>query len=307
MIPSSFVSPIKGIAGRVQTWLANSRGFARLRRRIMAHLPFPVLESDVHDIVYANWVVPVRALAGVIPPGVEIVEADGSTILAVLTYAHGHFGPALAGPLRRLFPSPLQSNWRLYVRSIDGKACAVPTVLFLANIFDSALYAVGTRMFSDVMLAHHAARFEHHRTGEGSVSRASGPGSAPAWEICGREATAVILPAAFKPFFPDHQAAVRWLCLQDAAIARVEGTNALARSDIDLPIDIASAEPLVAATGDPGPSLSALGATGASFCFRIPAVRFRVLSESLMRRGLKDQARATASMLKPSGSSTKAA
>lgn len=137
-----YTAPGSGFTARWQNHLANAVTLKRLRRTTFGRLPFPVLESDVRDVVYANWIVPTAAVAHHVPSGVSIVEADGMTILTVLTYRHGHFGPKLAGLLRRWFPSPLQSNWRLYVRSIDGQLPPVPTVLFLANIFDTAMHAL---------------------------------------------------------------------------------------------------------------------------------------------------------------------
>ena len=58
---------------------------------------------------------PARNLASVVPPGVSLIQEGGHTLLTVLTYRHGHFGPAFLGPLRKLLPSPLQSNWRVYL------------------------------------------------------------------------------------------------------------------------------------------------------------------------------------------------
>jgi len=248
-----------------------------------AHLPFPVLESDVRNIIYANWIVPLTTVEYLIPPGVEVVEIEGETILTVLTYSHGHFGPSIAGIFRRFFPSPLQSNWRLYVKAIAGTAPTSPTVLFLANIFDSGLYAVGTRVFSDVMLSHRAMQFEHRRTGNAWITRVSGNGSAPSWEMRTLETVEAGLPSAFAAFFLDYTEALRSLCLQDAAIAPIPDIKKLAISEIELPIDIRSATPLLVETYSPGSLLKRLGATSRPFCFRVPNVTFRVLSEKPMK------------------------
>jgi len=278
-----FVSPDAGIAGMIQGRMANASGFRRLRRATLGALPFPVLESHVHDIVYANWVVPFDAVARHVPDGVTVASAGGMTVLTILTYRHGHFGPALAGPLRRCFPSPLQSNWRLYVTSIGGRTPSVPTVLFLANVFDSALYALGTRLFSDVMLAHHAWRFDHRRTPVGWVSRVDGGrGSAPGWELAGYEADSHDLPSVFAPFFADTGTAIDTLCLQDAAIAPIADTNGLARADISLPIDCRTVVPLTVRQYAPGDLLRAFGAVDTPYCFRVPRVKFRALSETVI-------------------------
>lgn len=280
-----YTAPATGFTARWQNRLANAVPLKRLRRATLGRLPFPVLESDVRDVVYANWIVPTAAVAHHVPPGVAIVEADGMTILTVLTYRHGHFGPALAGPLRRCFPSPLQSNWRLYVDTIDGHAPPASTVLFLANIFDTATHAMGTRLFSDVMVAHHGRNFVHRCTPDGWTSGVDRGGSAPDWTLTGGTAPVATLPPAFARFFPDHRAALDRLCLQDAAIAAVADIDALAWSDIDLPIDVTTIVPLDVTSFRPGAALRSFGATAVPFCFRVPGVRFRALSERILRQG----------------------
>ena len=102
---------------------------------------------------------PAAAARALVPPRMTLATREVRVLLTVLSYRHGHFGPALAGPLRRLFPSPLQSNWRLYVDALDGAPLPAPTVFFLANVFDGALYALGTRLFSDALPSHLARRF----------------------------------------------------------------------------------------------------------------------------------------------------
>jgi hypothetical protein len=279
MPQQDFVSPSDGLAGWLQNRLANAEWIKSLRRMIMARLPFMILESDVREIVYANWRVPVASMARFIPPGVEVMEADGWTVLTVLTYKHGHFGPWLAGPLRRIFPSPLQSNWRLYVTRIGGVAPDRPTVLFLANIFDNVLYAVGTRMFSDAMLAQHASDFEHEYRQGRWMSRVAAQAG---WHIRGGRAQQAVLPGPFQAFFKTYDEALRLLCLQDAAIAPVAGTDRLALAGIELPIDVATAVPLAVEAYEAGGLLTEFGATEMPFCFCVPQVKFRVISEQLM-------------------------
>lgn len=278
MAHNRFESPDRGPLGQLQNLLANSVGLARLRRAVFSRLPFPVLASDVRDVVYASWVVPLADVAGEIPPGVEVLARDGRTIVTALTYRHGGFGPVLAGPLRRLFPSPRQSNWRLYLAKPG-------VVLFVKNVFDSALYALGTRMFSDALPSHHAARFDLASDAAGCRLEIGGPGSAPGLALEAVTAAARALPPEFAPFFADWDEAVRFLCLQDAAVARIEGEAGLAYAEIDLPIDLGKVQPLAATACAPGDWLAARGVAGQPFCFRVPAVPFRVLSE-VVKAGL---------------------
>jgi hypothetical protein len=96
--PNRFVSPATGLIGAFQNGIARAAWLRRFRRAVMRHLPFLRLASDVHDVVYFNWLVPVSAVHGLIPPGIEIEERGGFTVLTVLTYRHGHFArPSLTG------------------------------------------------------------------------------------------------------------------------------------------------------------------------------------------------------------------
>jgi hypothetical protein len=278
MTHNRFRSPDPGVWGQFQNWLANNGRLRATRRAVFSRLPFPVLASDVRDVIYASWTAPTSAFEGEIPPGVRTLNAGDRTILTTLTYRHRSFGPALAGPLRRWFPSPLQSNWRLYLAEpIAGRR----VVLFVKNIFDSALYAVGTRLFSDSLPSHWAARFDHGCDVEGCRFQIGGPGSAPGLGLEATHSGARTLPADFQPFFETWSDAVRFLCLQDAALAPIEDAAGLAYAEIDLPIDPATVTPLEATVCQPGEWLTSRGVTGAPFCFRVPAVPFRVLSETV--------------------------
>lgn len=257
----------------------------RARRWVMARMPFPILASDVSDVIYLNWVVAADRAAELVPPGVDLVEREGRVIFTVLTYRHRNFGPAMLGPLRRLFPSPLQSNWRFYVDRISG-GTATATVLFVANVFDSTLYTIATRLFSDALPSDLALRFEHRRDkGRYLTAIAGGGGSSPDLSAVTRAGESV-LPADFASFFADWEEAVRHLSLQDVAICSVDDLpGRLALAEIDLPIDLARIEPLVCAEWSGGPWLDRLGVHAPPFAFRVPGVAFRVVSERLIATG----------------------
>lgn len=107
--------PHPGRFGRLLNRLANSARLAELRQGVMARLPFLTLASEVRDVIYVSWLVDAGAAQALLPAGVALWQRNGKTPLTVLTYRHGHFGPAMLERLRRLLPSPLQSNWRLYL------------------------------------------------------------------------------------------------------------------------------------------------------------------------------------------------
>jgi hypothetical protein len=271
--------PYPGLAGRVLEGLLNARGLARLRHALLSRLPFPVLESDVADVVYLTWMVDARAAQALLPAGLRVWERDGLTPLTVLTYRHGHFGPALAGPLRRLFPSPLQSNWRLYLDGALPPGAPANTVWFLENMMDSGAYVAATRLFSDIMRTHRPARFTHDR---GATCIEPGAGSAPALAYAMAPSAQPVLPPAFAAAFGAWDAAVGMLACQDAALGWSARLGKLVLSHIDLPIPLDTVRPLVPAGPVTCSLLDVLPAAGEPLCFLVPRVPFRVLSETLV-------------------------
>jgi hypothetical protein len=280
---NAFVHPREGAFPRLVNRLANSRFLRRARRAVLSRLPFLTLRSDVRDVVYLTWVVPVDRVRRLVPAGVELVKRDERTLFTVLSYRHGPFGPALPRFLRGLLPSPLQSNWRLYVRRLPGDASAERMFLFVRNVFDSLPYALGSRLGSDALPSHLAGRFVHRRTDTGYETRIeSGRGSAPALASTTIRTGARELPAALMPFFPGWADAVAFLCEQDAAVVAVDDESRIAQAGISLPIDLRTVEPLASTATVEGDFLASIGATGEPFCFAVPGVKFKVLWERLL-------------------------
>lgn len=280
-----YAHPRAGIVGRALAALVNSARIAAARRAVMSRLPFPVLESDVRDVVYITWMVDAERAARLAPAGVELWTANGLTPFTILTYRHGHFGPALLGPLRRLCPSPLQSNWRLYLRSPPAGAPEVRTVLFVRNVMDSLVHALGTRLFSDALPTHLAAEFEFDVTpDDGRLRVHEGDGSAPALAARWVKAAEHGLPPAFEAAFTNWPAALGYLTLQDAAIAAVPHLQQLALAEISLPADVGSITPVqLDAASLACPFVESLAPSGPPLCFHLPRVRFMALSERLLR------------------------
>src|SRR6185295_14694456 len=80
-----FAYPKRGGIGHVVEAVANATTLKRARRAALRWLPYPVLESDIVDVVYLNWLVEVARLRHLIPPGVEVWEHNGRTVLSILT------------------------------------------------------------------------------------------------------------------------------------------------------------------------------------------------------------------------------
>ena len=282
MQDNTYRHPRAGGPGRLFAALANCAHFAKLRQAVMSRLPFLTLHSDVRDVVYVSWLVDAAAAQTLLPPGVALWQRDGKTPFTVLTYRHGHFGPALPGPLRRLMPSPLQSNWRLYLDHTPAGAPDVPCVYFLKNIMDSLPHALGTRLFSDILPTHLAAgmTLEVGAT-QARCSIASGAGSAPALDVQADITAEHGLDAEWQQLFDSWRDAVAFLACQDAAIASVPRNGKLVFGEIDLPVDLDQVQALTAVRADCG-LLAQLPPLSAPLAFLVPKVPFKALSERLL-------------------------
>lgn len=279
-----YVHPTPGVARWFAERIANSPILASARRATVGRLPFPVLASDVVNVVYATWLVSAARVRSWMPPGTVLWEVEGLTPFTILTYRHGHFGPRSAGPLRYLFPSPLQSNWRLYLKTPVPGVPDCPTVIFVKNVFDSTLYTLGTRVFSDALPSHLASRFALSvQSDEIAVSIEPGEGSAPTFSARFEWASNEFLPAAFRPFGSTWREAATRLALQDAAIVPVPSIDRLAVAMISLPVNTQSLKPIrLRSESLHCPLLQELGAQGEPLCFLLPSVYFQALSERLL-------------------------
>jgi hypothetical protein len=281
---NAYKHPRIGALGWLAEWIANSRTLPVLRRTVTSRLPFLKLESDITSVVYLTWLVPASLCEDFVPPGVRLWQRDGLTPFTILTYRHGHFGPSALGPLRRLFPSPLQSNWRLYLEQAPDGAPPIRTVLFLKNVMNSVAYSLGTRVFSDALPTHLAAEFVHRCDGDLFFTEiTSGSGGAPSLECTVSRSSIQSRSPEFLSMFGSWPNAVEFLACQDAAVAYVEGAKRLAFAEIKLPIDLSCVLPAEVAQTSPKCSmLSVLRPIEGPFCFVVPSVHFRALSEQLL-------------------------
>lgn len=276
-----FRHPFPGLISKLTDGIANSKTVANLRHAVMSRLPFLTLESDVVDVVYVTWLVDVKEAQAFVPPEVRLWQRNGKTPFTALTYKHGNFGPAVLGAMRSFFPSPLQSNWRFYIDNSDLVGEESRAVFFLKNIISSSAYAFVIRIFSDVLQAHLPARFIHKNDGNRYETEiAGGEGSSPSLKCSAQLFGIKCLPDSYSSVFETWESAAEFLAQQDLALAVVERTQDLAISEISLPIELTEVQPLSAADGDVTCSfLEKFSQVGDPFCFLVPKVKFKVLSE----------------------------
>lgn len=279
------VWPHPGPMGPLAQWLSN-----RLPARLLCRLAglMPRLRSDVRDVVYLNWLVPTERARPYVPEPLALhtLGADGAwTAVTVLTYRHGGFGPAWLGPLRRLLPSPQQSNWRLYLAP-SGPEGEQDAVYFLTNVLDSRIYTVGSRLLSDGLPAHLAAHMKHESTGGvWATLIVPGQGSAPDLasevRVGSSPPTAAALPATFRAHFADATQAIEYLVTQSRALDIHRWHGAVRQSKIHIPIDLSKVRRADVLRFE-SRWLATLVEDAPCFAFYVPSVRFEALGESAL-------------------------
>lgn len=286
MKSNRYKHPTPGKLGAICNILFNNKWILLIRRTAFYCLPFPTLRSEVKDVVYMSWLVDSDSLGDYIPDGVGICQQKGRTLITVLTYRHHHFAPVYVGPLRRIFPSPLQSSWRLYVNELP--ACDCPdkgVILYLKNTFDSLLFAMGTRLTSDIEPSHFSDKFLFKKEGgRYDIHIEGGIGSAPSLD-----ATLSVmedndwLPQEFEEHFGSKQAALEFICLQSSAICYADSIQKIMRAGIRLPVDLSTVKPLKL-EGSIVPFFESLNANPSKpFCFVVPYIPFDVLWERVLK------------------------
>lgn len=257
--------------GRLWTALANSR----LLRALCAYLPTPAFLSDIRDVIYVNYMVDAAVLAPLVPPGLALQRLGPGghyALFSFLTYRHGHFGPALLGPLRGLLPSPIQSNWRIYVTDPrSGRA----GVYFVTNAIDSTLHALAARLLSEGMPMHVLRQATLQTASDGGVVLRldSGAGTAPAAEATLAPAGGTPTSGPWQVCFASYRDMLAYAVPQDRAFSVQPWAGRITRQEIALGIPLEACVPLVGVVQSA--TATALVGPAVPFCFRVPRVAFR--------------------------------
>jgi hypothetical protein len=258
-----------GISARMLNVLANSR----LVRAFAEWGPVPAFRSDITDVIYVNYLVEASLLEKYVPAGVELQRLGPDqryALFTFLTYRHGHFGPAVLGPLRKLLPSPVHSNWRTYVRDPrTGKT----GIYFVTNAIASTVHALGGRLLSEGMPMHALAHGEVKANADGTFEIALDPGSGSGVQVEGRfRPGAASVPPPFSECWESYHDFLAYAVLQDRAFSSQPWYGRITRQEIDLGIGLKNCEPLDGEVV----SRSAEGYVGkaAPLCFRVPRVPF---------------------------------
>ena len=237
-----WVAPDRGLIGRSLGLLAGSRAL----RDLGSFLPVLAFRSDIRDVIYVNYLVPASSLEGLVPEGLELQRLGPEkqwAMFTFLSYQHGHFGPALFGPLRRLWPSPVQSNWRIYVRDPRSR---LEGISFTINAVTTLIHALGARIMADGAPMHltRSATLTRDPAGRLRLTLDPGQGSAPDISLALHPAPPPALTGPWAECFESYEAMLRYTVPQDRALTTQPWRRLTIRDEISLQIPIESCEPL---------------------------------------------------------------
>lgn len=240
--------------------LANSR----FVRGLTEFAPGVAFDSDITNVIYVNYVVDAARLEPLVPPGLELHRVGDKAVFTFLTFRHGHFGPRLLGPLRKLLPSPIHSNWRIHV-----KAPGTEGIYFVTNAIASTPHALAARFLSEGMPMHVLKSAELSDT---RLRLDPGAGSAPDVEMEFKSAP-VPERGPWTSAFPTWKDALAYVVPQDRALSSQPWFGRITRQEIRLDIPLEACEPLEAKVVSR--AARAIVGDAEPFCFRVAKVKFR--------------------------------
>ncbi len=275
--------PVKNTAGRLLNFLLNNAVLNKINGLLFYWFTLAKLRSDITQVVYLNWLVPFQKIAHLIPEHAKIKLYDDQALFTVLSYQHGHFGPKSMRRFKRIFGSPLQSNWRLYLENNDAFGAAGPAVLFVKNIINDLTYTVGSRMFSTILQTHLPHSFVHH-AGSNTVATTIIPGesNAPDLMVQTKITGDWKLPEPMANVFANPDDLLHIICEQNYAVSALPGKNKYSVAKINLDFDPSGLKPmeLVDFRSD---WLEPIVDGSPCFAFLMPKVTFTTLGEKVIK------------------------
>jgi hypothetical protein len=231
--------------------------------------------SDIEDVIYVNYLVDADRLERFVPPGLELqrLGPDGRyALFTFLTYRHGHFGPRLFGPIRRLLPSPIQSNWRIHV---TDPQTGHRGIYFLSTAITSTPHALGGRLLSEGVPMHVPARGELTRDADGTLHLLLDPGrgSSPDVRATLRPIEETALPHPWTDCFGDWMGFLAYCVPQDRAMSSQPWYRRVTRQEITLGIPLESCRPVASEVRSA--AARAIAGNAEPVCFHVVRVTFR--------------------------------
>jgi hypothetical protein len=270
---AAFRYPEKNFTGRLCNCLANSR----LAFALGELVPMVALDSDITDVVYVNYLVDADSLERFVdgPLKLQRLGANGGyAMFTFLTFRHGHFGPRFFGIFRRLFPSPIQSNWRIHVHDpLTGKR----GIQFLSIANSSISNCLAARLLAENVPMHLSAVAEWRRGPDGVLSLRIDPGcgSAPDVAATFRPRAEPMLTHPWDECFGTWRGMLEYCVPQDRAMSSAPWRNRVSCQEITLNIPLDDCRPMEASVVSQ--AAAAIAGKSAPLCFYVSSLRFRFI------------------------------
>jgi hypothetical protein len=278
-------SRLESINGRMARWVHPKRNLlasllnlvaeSRLARAFGEYVPPLSFMSDISNVIYVNYLVEAERLSPLVPWGLELqrLGPDGKYALFThLSYQHGHFGPSLLGSLRRFMPSPIQSNWRLYVSDPQTNQQGI---YFVTTAINQVLPAILARILSEGLPMHLLQKGEIIAKNDGSFELCldAGGGTAPDLKMRLQTSSEPVLGTPWNLCFDSYQDFLAYCVPQDRGMSSQPWYGRVTRQEIELGIPLELCEAL---TGTIVSHASqAIVGDAEALCFRVPQVAFR--------------------------------
>jgi hypothetical protein len=258
-----------GLSGKLLNLLGNSR----VLKYAFAFLPSIALQSDVRNVVYLNYLADADRLQRLLPPTLQVQRLGPRGDLAMfsaLTYRHGHLGPKIPA-LRKLMPSPLQSNWRLYVTDTVTNTAGV---YFVSTCLSGTPLALLARVASEGIPMHvpREMRLDNEADAGCRVLIDPGTGSAPDLQANLVPSNTTDISGAWKQCFSSFDGLLQYCVPQDQALSVPPGEERTIAQQIRLTAPLSTIRPLAGQVSSR--VLRQMLGDSEPICFVIPNVEF---------------------------------
>jgi len=241
----------------------------------------PTLRSDLTDVAFVSWLVPLERVEALLPAGLTPqVDGLGRTAVSLVAYQHGQFGPQRGGRLRALFGSPRQFDLRFYLAP-ERQGGPQDSIWFLRTAIDSAPHVCGARLLTDGLPAHLPAEAEHRRDGEGWWTHLeSGFGGAPTLRIRLKELRFPGVPEGWRHRYREWEDLVWDLGDQARAVRALPALGGRCETKLKLSFALDEVLPAKVETFE-SELLQSIVAGCPSVGFVMPRATFRVMTERI--------------------------
>lgn len=284
---SGRLAPWRHPAPRWIAWPLNLLANSRVAQLLLEPMPVPALKSDIGDVLYVNYLVEAERLSPYVPEGLALQRLGPRgryALFSFLTYRHGHFGAAAMGALRRLAPSPIQTNWRIHV---EDPRTGHRGVHFVSTAMDHTAMALAARLFAEATPMHVLRRAALACDEDRAVRLALDPGSGSAPDAEALlappgEASSVYRDATWdepwRACFDDFDALLAYCVPQDRVLDAQPWRARVSRHEIHLDVALGRCTRLVGTVRSN--AAKAIVGDAQPLCFLVPGVTLELHDEA---------------------------